>query len=87
MLRIDRCVCMDITFEEIKELAAARGWTFAQVRANTGCGMGCGMCVPYIKETLATGKTEFNEIITKVTIEASSECDMHRPRRRSHQVA
>ncbi len=63
MLRIDRCVCLNRSFSELKELAKSKGLDFAGLRAATGCGTGCGLCVPYVKVMLRTGQTEFRELI------------------------
>jgi bacterioferritin-associated ferredoxin len=63
MFRINRCVCMGRTFEELKELAAANGWDANELRKKTGCGGGCGLCVPYVRIMLRTGQTEFCELI------------------------
>jgi bacterioferritin-associated ferredoxin len=68
MLHIDRCVCMDCTLEELKELAKQRKLDFRGLSRATGCGMGCGLCSPYIKVMLATGETVFTEMITEADV-------------------
>lgn len=68
MLHIDRCVCMDCTFEELKELAAKRGLDFRGLSRATGCGMGCGLCTPYIKVMISTGQTVFTEMLTEADV-------------------
>lgn len=47
-----------VTFRELKELAAQGAGTVEALAARTGCGTGCGLCIPYIREVLRTGKTE-----------------------------
>ncbi|MCC6425380.1 MAG: (2Fe-2S)-binding protein [Phycisphaerales bacterium] len=56
-MQVDRCVCHDITFERLKQLADERGIDAAGLRELTGCGGGCGMCIPYIHVMLRTGQT------------------------------
>lgn len=55
---VDRCVCMDVTFERLHRLAA-HGAGLDELRRRTGCGAGCGLCIPYIRAMLATGRTRF----------------------------
>ncbi|MBL9119334.1 MAG: (2Fe-2S)-binding protein [Phycisphaerae bacterium] len=68
MLHIDRCVCTDCTFEELKELAAKKNLDFRALSRASGCGMGCGLCTPYIKVMLATGETVFTEMLTEADV-------------------
>lgn len=56
---VTRCVCHDVTFAELKSIAAEVGPALDALAARTGCGTGCGTCIPYIKLTLKTGRTEF----------------------------
>ena len=62
-MRIDRCVCYDTPFKEIVKRARAEEWTVEDIVRILGCGSGCGMCKPYLREALKTGQTEFNYII------------------------
>jgi bacterioferritin-associated ferredoxin len=55
---VDRCVCRDVTFARLIRLARERGAGFGELRRLTGCGTGCGMCIPYIRVALATGRAE-----------------------------
>lgn len=55
---VTRCVCHDVTFAELKELSAIIGPDLDALAARTGCGTGCGTCVPYIQLMLRTGRTE-----------------------------
>lgn len=57
---INRCICHDTTFTKILEEASKNGWSAEQVRENLKCGSSCGLCFPYIKETLRTGKTQYD---------------------------
>lgn len=62
-LRIDRCVCMRLTFARLLPVARSQGWHLAQLQEATGCGDQCGMCRPYLREMLAHGTTIFHSVI------------------------
>jgi bacterioferritin-associated ferredoxin len=55
---VDRCVCVGVSFEELKRIAERTGEGLDGLRARTGCGGGCGLCVPYIRQMLRTGQTD-----------------------------
>lgn len=58
---ITACVCFRKSFSEIKCIAAEKSLTtMREVEETTQCGTKCGLCIPYIKEMLETGKTEFD---------------------------
>jgi len=65
---VDRCVCKSISFARLKELAEQGHRDLDALSAKTGCGTGCGMCVPYIRVVLATGRTNL-PIMTSFQIE------------------
>jgi bacterioferritin-associated ferredoxin len=56
---IDRCVCRQIPFETLREIAAEESLGVEALLDSTGCGSSCGLCVPYIHAMLATGRTSF----------------------------
>lgn len=56
-MSVDRCICRRVSFRELHELARIVGQDFERLRQATGCGDGCGMCVPYAKVALKTGRT------------------------------
>lgn len=56
---VDRCVCFDITFAELRDAAQRDSLDFEQLRQRFGCGRGCSLCVPYVKLMLETGRTSF----------------------------
>lgn len=65
-MRIDRCVCHQVTFETMMQSAVARGGaTFAQLQGEFRCGTGCGLCAPYVRRMLRTGQTVFTQIVTE----------------------
>jgi bacterioferritin-associated ferredoxin len=69
MLHIDRCVCVDCTFAEMRSLAERKKLDFKGISRETNCGMGCGLCIPYIKMMLRTGQTVFDEMLTEADVE------------------
>jgi len=56
-MHVDRCICHDVTFAELKVMSEREGLDLAGLRARTGCGSGCGLCEPYIRRMLETGIT------------------------------
>lgn len=63
-LLIDRCICRGVPFAQLLPLAREAQWTVPDLVRETGCGGQCGLCRPYLRRMLETGKTEFTEIIT-----------------------
>lgn len=62
-LLIDRCVCRNRPFRELLPEAQSRQWSLNQLIRETGCGGQCGLCKPYLREMLATGRTEFDTLL------------------------
>jgi bacterioferritin-associated ferredoxin len=62
-VRIDRCVCQRLPFALVLQLARAGDWSVGDVVRETGCGDQCGMCRPYLRQMLATGRTIFSEVL------------------------
>jgi bacterioferritin-associated ferredoxin len=58
-MAIDRCVCFNVTFAELKLYAQDHQCGLDELKQRFGCGRGCAMCVPYIRVTLQTGQVEF----------------------------
>lgn len=59
-MKIDRCVCFDYLFAELKEVAYENNAsTLHELQKVVVVGEACEMCVPYIEQMLQTGKTEF----------------------------
>jgi NAD(P)H-nitrite reductase large subunit len=63
-MRMDRCVCHDVTFAELKRHAEEHGATFADLQREFRCGTGCGLCAPYVRRMLRTGQVVFTQIVT-----------------------
>lgn len=64
MLRIDRCVCVNVSFEEMLEASRAEGLDRDGLEHRFGCCRGCGLCGPYVRRMLRTGETCFREILS-----------------------
>ena len=63
-MRIDRCLCFGRTFEDLLECARSRGIDDVDdLRNSEGFGLKCGLCVPYMRRTLATGEVVFDRVI------------------------
>lgn len=59
-MAVTRCVCFKRSFRELRDLAAREGWArVAEITRATGCGSGCGSCVPYLQAMLSSGETCF----------------------------
>lgn len=56
---VDRCICHDRTLAALKALAREKSLDADGLRHETGCGTSCGLCFPYVRLMLATGKTRF----------------------------
>ena len=56
---VDRCVCHNIPFTELKRLVDAGTTSLDQLAAAPKCCTGCGMCDPYVRLLIATGQTSF----------------------------
>lgn len=57
------CVCRQVSFASLLPRARTEGWGLDELVAATGCGAGCGLCRPYLRRMLATGETEFHELL------------------------
>jgi bacterioferritin-associated ferredoxin len=55
-MAVDRCVCWDVKFSTLIELARREGLTFEQLQQRTGCCTSCRMCEPYVRLALRTGQ-------------------------------
>ncbi len=57
---IDRCICHNISFREIKSIVEKRGFQRIQeLQSEKISSTNCKLCQPYVKEMLRTGKTSF----------------------------
>lgn len=58
-MAVDRCVCVNVTFRDMLALSNREGLGFDELSRRLGCGRNCGLCAPYIRAALATGRCEF----------------------------
>lgn len=68
-MAVTRCICHDRSFEELRSLAAAENLALEQLKERTGCCTGCGMCEPYVRLMLTTGRTTFPVLSAAETAE------------------
>jgi bacterioferritin-associated ferredoxin len=54
-----------MSFERLLPLVRTNDWTLEDIQRETRCGASCGLCRPYLREMLATGRTVFTEILTE----------------------
>lgn len=66
MITVDRCLCRGIAFAEVHHRAAAGSWSLETLMRETGCGLQCGLCRPYLAEMLRTGRTVFHTLLPAV---------------------
>ena len=65
-MRIDRCICFQKTFDELKRAAEAHGASSLEaLQAHVVFGQNCRLCHPYVRRMLRTGQTVFDRILTE----------------------
>ena len=60
---VSRCICRGVEFAELLPRARAANWTLDDLIRETGCGGQCGLCRPYLREMLLTGRTAFHHLL------------------------
>lgn len=62
---IDRCVCFQVTFETLQDVAEATGAsTVSELQQHETFGQRCRLCHPYVRRMLRTGQTHFDQVVT-----------------------
>jgi bacterioferritin-associated ferredoxin len=56
---VHRCVCHDIEFADLKHLADSVNLDIEGLKRASRCCSSCGMCEPYVRLMLVTGKVRF----------------------------
>jgi len=57
---VQRCVCRRADFKTLKQIATDKGYDSVEdFQEQQIAGDGCGLCIPYMREMLKTGKTSF----------------------------
>jgi bacterioferritin-associated ferredoxin len=64
-ISVTQCLCRRQPFALLLPLAREHRWTLETLVRETGCGGQCGLCRPYLRRMLATGETEFSELLTE----------------------
>jgi NAD(P)H-nitrite reductase large subunit len=60
---VDRCVCYEKTFSEMKALIDAKRLnTIEELKKYMVFGENCKICIPYVQMIFKTGKTSFDVI-------------------------
>ncbi|MBP9095312.1 MAG: (2Fe-2S)-binding protein [Ignavibacteria bacterium] len=63
---INRCVCFNVKFADVKKIMDENGFTkLEEVQSVIDVSKNCKLCRPYLEKMLETGETEFNYIIEK----------------------
>ncbi len=63
-MKIDKCICSNITFSEVKEKALNENVKDIDGLLETiDVAKNCKLCLPYLNEMLKTGQTEFRNLI------------------------
>ncbi|TVR28492.1 MAG: hypothetical protein EA390_11915 [Balneolaceae bacterium] len=59
-MTVDRCICYNLTFDEIQKIAKERGFnTVKELQIAGICSLNCKLCEPYIERMFKTGNTSF----------------------------
>lgn len=60
---VNRCICSNISFREIKEIADQNDYrTVKDLREAGVCSMHCRICEPYVEKVLQTGNVVFDPL-------------------------
>lgn len=58
---VDRCICSDILFSDVKSIGEERGYTeIKEFQDAEICAVHCELCRPYLEKMLETGQTRFS---------------------------
>ncbi|GAB5496840.1 MAG: hypothetical protein Phyf2KO_19200 [Phycisphaerales bacterium] len=61
-MAVTKCVCYDVSFKALKQIATELNCSFDELSNKTGCCTGCGLCEPYVRLMLRTGRTSFDTL-------------------------
>ena len=63
-MKVDQCVCHEITFAEIKRIATEKHLkSVKEIEENRIACTNCKLCVPYVELMLETGETIFDRSV------------------------
>ncbi|MDZ7771871.1 MAG: (2Fe-2S)-binding protein [Balneolaceae bacterium] len=58
--KVDRCICRNRSFEEIRDYARRNDIDSVEVlKERSYCSDSCGLCEPYVAHLLCSGRTVF----------------------------
>ncbi|MEX0599865.1 MAG: (2Fe-2S)-binding protein [Rhodothermales bacterium] len=65
-MNVDRCLCHEVTFRALKDLAAETGAsTVTELQARCRFGKQCGLCRPYVRAMLRSGEVAFDRLLSE----------------------
>ena len=63
-MQIDRCLCYDRTFAELKATAAREDVrSVAALQQHVIFGQNCKLCHPYVRRMMRTGQVVFHDVV------------------------
>jgi NAD(P)H-nitrite reductase large subunit len=62
---VDRCVCHNVSFVELLRLHRETGADVGRLQELTKCGTSCGMCLPYIRVVLTSGRVRLPVMLSE----------------------
>lgn len=71
---VNRCICHNVPFATVAAMARD-GRSLAEISQQTNCGMGCGLCRPYLWVVLTTGATNIPVLSPSQAAQLSSKVD------------
>lgn len=61
---VTQCICSQVTFAALKKLASEKNAkSIEDLQKIRPFGLSCKLCIPYIRQMLKDGRTEFSETI------------------------
>lgn len=76
---VDRCICEGVTFAHIRTVARVTGSDLDMLARAAGFGRGCGLCLPYVRESLRTGADRVAVVPAPGLPHAATRADPTRP--------
>ncbi len=65
-MKIDRCVCFQVTFSTLKGVAREVSCSrLEELQRHITFGQNCKLCHPYVRRMLETGETTFSEVLAE----------------------
>lgn len=58
--KIDRCICFNISFQEIKEKIESENINIEEAKRSIPCCTRCRLCRPYLSKIVESGRVSFD---------------------------